>query len=323
MNKKKSILVTAPLDFLQDLKKQIENEFNCTYAYQAGKDETKKLLRENEFEGWLVSPCPTYLVNHEIMSCCPSLKIIATPSTGSNHIDIPDAEKNNIHVFALKGTDVIDNIFASSEFTFNLLISTIRNTPYSFNAVKEGNWRDIEEKFRGRELNGLKLGIIGFGRIGKNLAKYSNAFGMEIYAYDPYVKINSGYVDQQDNLNEMLEFCDAVAVCVHLNPETFKMINEDIFSRMKDGVFFVNTARGDVIDEQAFLKYLKNGKIKAAGVDVISDEYTTSKDDHPLINYCKENSNLIITPHIAGLTYDSERKAQSAAYEAIKKYIDY
>ena len=90
---------------------------------------------------------------------------------------------------------------------------------------------------------------------------------------------------------------------------------------MKDGVYFINTSRGDVVDETDLLNFLKNGKIEAAGLDVISDELKGDFNNHPLIDYAKKHDNLIITPHMAGLTYDSERKAQTASFHAIKDYL--
>ena len=318
---KKKILVTAPLDFLEDLKQTIENEFDCHYSYQSTKDQIKEILSNNRFEAWLVAPCPTYFVDSELVDLCPTLKIISTPSTGTSHINVDEVKERNIQIFALKGTDVVENIFASSEFTFNLLISTIRKTPYAFQAVKSGKWREVEGKYRGRELNGLTIGIIGFGRIGGNLAKYCQSFGMNILAYDPYIKINKKDVVQCSSLQDLLSKADIVSPCVHLDKDTFHMMNESTFSLMKDGSYFINTARGDVVNESDLIDSLKNGKILAAGVDVISNEYLGNKDLHPLINYAKENDNLIVTPHMAGLTYDSERKAQKAAYMAIKKCL--
>ena len=100
------------------------------------------------------------------------------------------------------------------------------------------------------------------------------------------------------------------------------MINASMFQQMKDGVYFINTSRGDVVNERDLIYYLETGKIQSAGVDVISDEFTGDKNKHPLIQHARKNNNLIITPHIAGLTYDSERKAQTAAYEAIRKILD-
>ena len=222
----------------------------------------------------------------------------------------------------MKGTKEVDLITASSEFTFNLMLSTIRKLPNAFNGVLQGEWRNNENKYRGRELSSLKLGIIGYGRIGRNLAKYSKTFGMKVNAYDPYVNIKDSYVTQTNNLDALLSEADVICTCVHLNEETKHMINADVFKKMKDGVVFINTSRGDVVNEHDLITYLSNGKIARAGVDVISNEFVEKTNNHPLINYAKSNENLIITPHIAGLTYDSEEKAQSAAYNAIKEFFN-
>ena len=317
----KKILVSAPLDFLPDLKERIFAEHDCIYAYKADKEAIVEYLKVNAFDAWMCSPCPTYMINSELMDLCPTLKMIATPSTGVSHLVPADAEARNISIYRLKGTSIVDNIYASSEFTFNLLISTIRKTPYAFEAVKKGKWREVEKLYRGRELNGLTVGIIGYGRIGSNLAKYSLAFGMTILAYDPYVKIDHPEVTQVSSLDDLLLASDVVSPCVHLNEETYHMVNKAMFDKMKDGVYFINTSRGDVVNEIDLLDALKSRKILAAGVDVISDEYLGDKQIHPLIAYAREHQNLIITPHIAGLTYDSERKAQTAAYEAICEYL--
>lgn len=318
---KNKVLISAPLDFLPGLKNRIKNEMDMVYAYGATLKKTKELLARHRFEAWMVDPCPQYIINRDLISLSPALKIIATPSTGSNHIDTKYAYSRGAEVFTLKDTDVVDKIYASSEFTFNLLISTVRNMTQAVESVKKGKWRESEKLWRGRELHGMCLGIIGFGRIGSNLASYANAFGMDILAYDPYKKIKEKQVTQTNTLDAMLSNADIVAVCVHLSEKTYKMISKSVFDKMKDGVYFINTSRGDILDEKALLDALKSGKIKAAGLDVISGEFTEYKKIHPLIKYAREHKNLIITPHIAGLTFESERKAQTAAYEAIKNYL--
>jgi len=319
----KKLLVSAPMEFLPDLKEKMRKKYECTFAYQVGEKEISSILKSNDFDAWLVSPCPNFQIDGKIMDLCPSLNIISTPSTGSNHINLKDAIVRKIDIFSLKDSETVNTITASSEFTFNLMISTIRKTPYAFQGVKNGEWRESEGKYRGRELSGLTLGIIGFGRIGSNLARYSLAFRMIVLAYDPYVQISNPDVTQCNTLSELLPKVDVVVVCVHLNDETFGMIDGNIFEQMKDGVYFINTSRGDVVNETDFISYLMKDKILAAGVDVISDEFTGDKNSHPLIQYSKSHDNLIITPHIAGLTYDSERKAQMAAYEEIVNYLNY
>ena len=318
----KKILISAPVDFLPELKKTIQDETNALFSYGADRDRIETLLKDNAFDGWMITPSPTYFIDREMLTLCPSLKIIATPSTGSNHIEVSYLQEKDIKLYTLKESDIVNKIYASSEYTFNLMISVVRKTPFAFQSVLKGKWREVEFDFRGRELHGLTIGIIGFGRIGSNLARYSLAFGMKIIAFDPYATIENHDVVQYNNINEMLPKADVVAVCVHLNQETYKMINDSVFSLMKDGVYFINTSRGDIVDENDFLKYLMNGKIEAAGVDVISDELTSDINDNILVKYARKEDNLIITPHIAGLTYDSERKAQTAAYNAIKKFFN-
>jgi phosphoglycerate dehydrogenase-like enzyme len=319
---RKKLLISAPIDFLPELKKAIQDETDALFSYGADHGQIKVLLKGNAFDGWMVAPCPTYFIDREMLTLCPSLKIIATPSTGSNHIEVSYLQEKGIKLYTLRESNSVSQIYASSEYTFNLMISTIRKTPFAFQSVLHGKWREAEFDFRGRELHGLTLGIIGFGRIGSNLARYSLAFGMKIIAFDPYATIENHDVVQFNNINEMLPEADVIAVCVHLNQETYKMINDSVFSLMKDGVYFINTSRGDIVDENDFLKYLMNGKIEAAGVDVISDELTSDINDNILVKYARKSNNLIITPHIAGITYDSERKAQTAAYNAIKDYFN-
>ena len=317
----KKILVSAPFDFLPLLKKDISETFDCIFAYEYSRENTIQVLQENEFEGWLVSPCPTYFIDEEIMSYCPTIKIISTPSTGTNHIDVKSATKKGIEIFSLRGTKVISSITASSEFTFNLILSTIRKTPYAFNGVLNGNWRNAEKLYRGRELSSLSIGIIGFGRIGSNVSKYCNAFNMDIFAFDPHANIDRKYVKEAGSLNELVSAVDIVTVCVHLNEQTKGMVNENLFNKMKDGVYLINTSRGAVINEEDLINNLKNGKILAAGLDVLSDELVEGEIKSPLIDYAKTHDNLIITPHMAGLTFDSEEKAQAASFDAIKKNL--
>ena len=317
----KKILVSAPIDFLPDLKDEICNLFEATFAYHASKEETISLLNSTRFSGWLVSPCPTYFIDSALLSYCKSIKIISTPSTGSNHIDVDSLKAKGIKIYSLKGSRIINKITASSEFTFNLILSVIRKTPYAFNSARNGEWRNIESQLRGREMSGLKIGIVGYGRIGKNVARYCKAFKMNVSIYDPFLKIGTEGVKQYESLSKMLNFVDIVLISVHLNKQTYGMINNDMFREMKDGVYFINTSRGDVVNEKDLLQNLKNNKILAAGLDVISNEYTENIKDHPIIKYAKNNDNLLLTPHIAGLTYDSERKAQKSAFDAIKEFL--
>ena len=309
------VLVTAPLYFMPYVREKIIHNSNCVLAHAAPVETVAKLLLEAE--GWICSPAPVYRIDEKVLAGASKLKVIATPSTGSNHIDKDYCDKKGIRVISLKGSSVIDQVFASSEFSFALLLAVMRKLPYGFNGARGGLWRDAEERFRGVEIIGKTLGLIGYGRIGSNMARYASAMGMKVIAFDPKVKISDGLAVQKSDSQTVLAAADVVAICVHLDDSTRGMVDADWFAAMRDGAYFINTSRGEIIDESALLDALRSGKLTAAGVDVISNEQQSDLRDHPLIKYARTHENLIVTPHIAGLTVESEAKAANYAFGAV------
>jgi phosphoglycerate dehydrogenase-like enzyme/CMP-N-acetylneuraminic acid synthetase len=309
------VLVTAPLYFMPLVREKIIEGSNCVLAHGASAETVTELLADAE--GWLCSPSPVYRIDEKILARASKLKVIATPSTGSNHIDKEYCERKGIRVISLKGSSVIDQVFASSEFSFALLLAVMRKLPSAFNGARGGLWRDAEERYRGVELAGKTLGLIGYGRIGRNMSRYASAMGMKVRAFDPHVKISDGLAIQESDPRAVLAVADVVAICVHLDDSTQAMVDAGWFAAMKDGAYFVNTSRGEVIDESALLDALRSGKLTAAGVDVISNEQQPDLRNHPLVKYAKANENLIVTPHIAGLTVESETKTALYAFGAV------
>ena len=319
---KKRLLITAPLSFIPELLEEIKLKFEVLYEYQPNRSKVEKLINEFQPHAWIPKPCNEYLIDEELLKLSESLEIISTPSTGTNHIDIIKAKEFGITIFSLKGSKTVNSIKASSEYTFALLLSTVRKISNAHNKVLKGHWREIEDSLRSRELSELTLGIIGCGRIGGNLIRYSEPFGMNINVFDPYVeKIHDVRINYCDDLESLLRNSDIVSICVHLNSETRGMIGATQISQMKKGVFLINTSRGEIIDEKALINGLSSGKVAAAGVDVVCEEHLLPKKENILINYAKKNENLIISPHIAGLTIDSEKKAQTAAFKACLEYF--
>jgi|CXWL01.1.fsa_nt_gi phosphoglycerate dehydrogenase-like enzyme/CMP-N-acetylneuraminic acid synthetase len=313
------ILVTAPLYFMPAMREAIIAQSNCTLAHGASAAQVAELLQDAA--GWLCSPSPTYMIDGKLLEGARKLKIIATPSTGSNHIDAAWCARHGIKLITLRGSPVIDQVKASSEFSFALLLAVMRKLPYAFDAARKGSWREIEARFRGVELSGKTLGIIGYGRIGSNLSRYARAMGMRVIAFDPNVRIADAEVAQAARAEEVLRASDAVAVCVHLDDATRGMVNAQWFGQMKDGAWFINTSRGEVVDEAALLQALESGKLRAAGVDVVSNEQAGNLAAHPVVAYARGHDNLIITPHMAGLTVESEMKTARYAFDAIRREL--
>lgn len=313
------ILVSCPLHFLPEQRKLLEGSFKCIHAPNASKDEVKEIFKNNEVQGWLCSPAPKYIIDESILSFASQLKIISTPSTGTNHISKEYCTSNNIQVQSLKGTNFVNSIYASSEFAFSLMLAVVRKLPQARQSVLGYQWREVEDNFRGVELKGKNLGIIGFGRIGSNVAKYASAMGMNIYAYDVSANVDPTY-NSCETHEDVLKIADIVLLAVHLDETTENMVDKTWFNKMKKNSYFINISRGEIINEDDLINALEAGHLNSAGLDVIRNELSNEIKNSKVIDYAKNNDNLVITPHMAGLTYDSEGKA---AHFSIKNILEF
>lgn len=263
-------------------------------------------------------------INQKVIDNAPNLKIIATATTGLDHIDASYAEQKGITVLSLKNERVfLNSITGTAELACGLMIDLLRQLPQSFESVKKYQWN--REAFRGHNLKGQILGIVGLGRLGSWMARYGNAFGMRVIACDPYINENifSDLNCQKAEFQELLKQSDIVSIHVHLNEETENMFNEQAFKRMKETAYLINTARGKIVDEKAVLEALKNKNIAGYATDVLADELNFDKNfsAHPLVEYSKESNNLIIVPHIGGMTYESREATDIFIAEKIKQSV--
>lgn len=307
---KPALLFSAPYEFFpSELRQRIEDAFDVIYAFNAPYDVTTELIADRE--AWITGTCPPYKIDAKIIGSAKNLRVMATPSTGTNHIDTEAVQRRNIRLLSIKNSPVIENIHASSEFSFALLMAVVKKIPFAVDAARHGTWREIEDRIRSVELSGKTIGLIGFGRIGKKMARFSNAFGMRVLVFDPFKTAEETHVTQVSDLPSLLSQSDIVSLHYHLTPETENSFTAEQFSLMKEDSYFINTARGELVVEQHLLDALRTGKLRAAGVDVITGEQTLRKWDHPLISYARNHDNLVISPHIAGLTVESECKAMA------------
>ena len=245
-------------------------------------------------------------IDKEVLTAGSRLKIVATPTTGLNHIDLEAAERRGIKVISLKGeVDFLGNITATAELTWTLLLALVRRLCPAVQSVQQGQWD--RNQFVGNELSGKTLGIIGYGRLGRIVARYGQAFRMTVLAndVDPFDPDDGIF---QGTLDEILVSSDIVSLHIPCTKDTLGFFGLPQFEKMKTGAIFLNTSRGEIVDEQALTKALESGKLAGAGVDVLTGE--TSLDpswltNHPLMRYREKHENLIITPHIGGATFES------------------
>lgn len=261
-------------------------------------------------------------IDREILDAASALKVIACPATGLDHIDQAHAAERGITVIGLKGeVDFLRTIYASSEHVMAMLFGLIRRIPQAHDSVMKGEWQ--RDRFKGYELHGKTMGIIGFGRIGSIVAQMAQGCGMHVVVTDPAAQPHAVGVEHV-SLDELLAQADVVVLAVPYAPETEKMMDAVTFSKMKDGAIFVNISRGQLVDESALLATLQSGKLGGVALDVLwaEEKRPVVITGDPLVEYAKTHQNLLITPHIGGATFDSMAKTEVFIAKKVKALLD-
>lgn len=260
-----------------------------------------------------------FQIDEQVFAAAPHLQAVVSATTGLDHIDLTAAERHGIKVLSLRGEEeFLRSIPATAELTWGLLLSVSRSIPAAFNSVLQGNWqRDL---FKGHDLTSLRLGILGLGRIGHMVARYGLAFGMKVLAYDPDPDHRMEGVSPVESTDELFQQSDVLSIHVPLNSSTVGLVGRKELDLLPAGAYLINTSRGDIVDEKALVDALENGRIAGAALDVLSNERSKSLTTSPLIEYARTHSNLILTPHIGGATYES--MAATEIFMA-KKLIEY
>lgn len=243
-------------------------------------------------------------IDEEIFDSAPSLKVVVSATTGLDHIDMDAAKRHGVAVLSLRGeVDFLRSIPATAELTWALLLALTRNVPSAFNSVLAGEWQ--RDRFKGHDLSGRRLGILGLGRIGSIVARYGLAFGMTISAYDPAPLQWVEGVERAVSMEDLFGHSNVLSIHVPLNPSTVHLVGEPQLNLLPAGAYLINTARGDVLDEAALLSTLERGTLAGAALDVLSDERSIHPGNSALIQYARTHTNLILTPHIGGATFES------------------
>lgn len=274
-----NMLFTAPLDFDE----RVWDKYFKTFNIVTPGDNT---------EVWVCNPKQKYTIDGNILEQHPGLLLLATPSTGTNHIDVKECNALGIKVLSLNDNKTaLFGIAASAEFTFKLILDALR-MPIA------------------HELQGRKVGLVGYGRIGQRLFSYLRPFGATVYVHDPHV-----YSDM--SLAQLFSTCDIIVICCALTEETAGMITPGLVRRMPKGGVFVNTARGEIIDEGGLIEVMDERPDLRVALDVLTGEVTGTANPKPFLD-----RRAIVTPHIAGETFESRTKAARIIYDLIVKELD-
>jgi D-3-phosphoglycerate dehydrogenase len=295
------IAVITPVSHLDGIIKLLLTKGTSFYFEEATKKEVRDLLLTQKIDTIVCNPNQqTYILDKELLENT-NVKIINSCSTGLNHIDLDYCKENNIEIQCHKNDyKLINQLPSTSELAFGLMLSLLRNIPECNNHVSRYYWDYTQ--FMGRQVKDLKIGIIGYGRLGKMMKKYCDAFDAKTYIYDPYIDI------KQTSLNDMFTECDVISLHVHVTDETKYMINKKLLGLSKKGLYIINTSRGEIVNENDIVEALKNKKLLGYGTDVVEHEFSNLKNS-PIINAMNKGENIIATPHIGGMTIEGQTKA--------------
>ncbi|MBS3815326.1 MAG: hydroxyacid dehydrogenase [Hadesarchaea archaeon] len=298
------ILVTDPIheDGLKKMKEFADVEINTDLSHE------ELIEKVPEFDAMVVRSATK--VREDVLESAKNLKLIVRAGVGLDNIDLDSAEEKGIEVN--NTPEAPTNSVA--ELAIGLLMAWARKLVQADEAMKNGEW--IKSQITGTELKGKTLGVIGTGRIGREVAKRAKALGMKLLGYD--VVKSDEFRDmggEYRELDGLLKNSDYITIHVPLIPQTKHMIGEEELRKMKTSAVIVNTARGPIIDEEALLKALQNEEIAGACLDVYESE---SPEDSDIVKL----SNVISTPHIGASTKEAQRAAGVLAAEKIQEYFE-
>jgi len=240
-------------------------------------------------------------LSRQLLEPATELKLIVTATTGADHIDSTYLQTRGIPLLTLKDQQqVINQLTPAAELSWTLLLACARKLRSAIHHVEQGCWN--RELFPGIMLKGKTLGLVGCGRLGKWMARYANAFDMRVLGSDPFNKDWPDYLKPVD-LPELMRRSDFISIHVHLTTETRQLIGPKELALVRPGTILINSARGAVVDEDALIAALEDGRIASFGFDVLEGEPHIVHAR--LWQYAQTHLNCVITPHIGGFSPDA------------------
>jgi lactate dehydrogenase-like 2-hydroxyacid dehydrogenase len=313
------IAVITPVKHLDGISELLSTKGEIFYLEEGTKFEVRTFLLEHSIDTILCNPNQqTYKIDEDLLKDT-NVSLINTCSTGMNHIDIQYCINHDIKIYSLTNDyELINELPSTAELAFGLMLAMLRKIPTANKHVSNYNWDYT--KFIGRQIKDLNVGIIGFGRLGKLMFKYCDAFGANVKIYDPYATSD---LDDRFRLNytcsslrKLIEHSDVISIHVHVSDETKYMINKQLLGYSIKKPYIINTSRGEIVNEDDIVTALDENLISGYATDVIENEFDNIANS-PIIRAMNNGKNILITPHVGGMTWEGQKKA----YEwAINKF---
>ena len=305
-NMKKNILIVDDIDPIFVTKAEALG-YSCDYKPTMKLPEALEII--GDYAGLVIRS--KFQVDKEFMDAAKNLRFICRAGAGMDNIDEAYAEEKGIALInAPEG-----NMDAVGEHAVGLLLAVMNNFRNSNLQIRDGIWD--REGNRGYELKGKTVGIIGYGFMGKSFAKKLSGFEVNVIAYDKY---KTGFSDQyarEVSMEEIVKHSDVLSLHIPLTDETEGLVDDEYLFHFKKPIFFINTSRGKTTNVRAILNGIKSGKILGAGLDVLEIEKFPALAEQEWWEDLKSSGKLLLTPHVAGWTFDSYRKISEVMAEKL------
>ncbi len=289
------VLAASCAEYLRD---------TCAVVEAAGEPRSRLLDLLSDAEGLVVRSGT--MVDRELMEAAPRLRVVGRAGVGVDNIDLDEATRRGI----LVANAPLANSVSAAEHAFGLMLAQARNIARADATIRAGRWD--RAAFRGVELDGKTLGLVGMGRIGTLVAQRALAFGMSVLAYDPYITAEQARQagGELRDLDSLLAESDFISLHLPRTPETENLLDAVAFSKVKPGVRIVNASRGGIIDEEALAAAIRSGQVAGAALDVFATEPLVGG---PLV----ELPQVVLTPHLGASTAEAQDKAGLHVAESV------
>ena len=289
----------------------LKTNFDITFDQELSKNHKKLKDSINKFDVLIVRNKTR--VNQEILENATSLKFIGRLGVGLDNIDTEYCKNNNIHVQPATGM----NADSVAEFVLNSSLSLLKNTPLMHQETVLGNWP--RTSISSRELKDKTIGLLGFGLIAKKVSLLANVFNVKIIAHDPFIGQNIGdkFNTKLVSKNELYEFADIISIHLPLTDSTKNLLNYNVFKQMLKRPIIINSSRGSIINEKDLLKAYDEKLISGFALDVYEKEPAQKE----FLNSIKKDTNCILTPHIAGVTEESNSRVSEYIANAVLEFF--
>ncbi|MDV2582102.1 2-hydroxyacid dehydrogenase [Alkalibacillus haloalkaliphilus] len=298
-----------------DVVKELEEHFTVEMWQEEEEVVPRDVLLNKAKQADAILSMLTDSIDEELLSQSNNLKVVANMAVGYDNIDVEAAKRHQVTV--TNTPDVLTD--TTADLTFALLMATARRLPEAVDYIKDDLWKTWSPyMLAGSDIHHKTLGIVGLGSIGQAVAKRATGFDMNVIYYNRSRKedVESQLGVQYTSFDELLEQSDFVVCMTPLTPETDGLFNEETFNKMKDTAIFINSSRGGVVNEDDLYHALKQGDIKAAGLDVFQNEPIGA--DHPLLSL----NEVVALPHIGSSSIETRTEMMKLAARNIKKVLN-